>query len=93
VSYLVQIQEAAEQAAGQPLMFEQHRPVQETFQGQTVWDGVVSQFKSADGAVTVYAWAVEGPKGEPQYVTVLREPPIDSPLAAVRAWLVGQFKK
>ena len=93
MSYLVQIQRAAEQSAGQPLLFEEHRPVTETFQGETVWDGVVSEFKSQDGEVTVYAWAVEGEKGEPQFITALREPPIDSPLAAVRAWRVGQCKK
>jgi hypothetical protein len=29
----------------------------------------------------------------PQYVTVKGVPPADSPLAAVRVWLVGQSKK
>ena len=39
-----------------------------------------------------YGWAVEGDT-EPQYVTVKGEPPVDSPLVAVRVWLVAQDRK
>jgi hypothetical protein len=39
-----------------------------------------------------YGWAMKGDQG-PQYVTVKGVPPADSPLAAVRVWLVSQSKK
>ena len=68
-------------------------PVVETFRGQTVWEGVVEVFDVADPPPAVaYGWAVESDKG-PQYITVKGEPPADSPLAAVRVWLVAQSKK
>jgi hypothetical protein len=41
---------------------------------------------------TVYVWAVEA-KPEPQYITVLKTPPVTDPLTAVRAWLVSQASK
>lgn len=91
MNHTAQIQAAAEKAARQPIAFEAHASVVETFRGQTIWEGVVSQFKG--DTATVYAWAVESEDGEPQYVTVLGTPPINSPLAAVRAWLVSQARK
>jgi hypothetical protein len=39
-----------------------------------------------------YGWAVEGDK-EPEFVAVLGSGPINSPIAAVRAWIVSQLKK
>jgi hypothetical protein len=65
-------------------------PVAETYRGAVVWEGNVSTFESAVGKV--YAWAVEGGK-ESQFVAMLALPPIDSPLAAVRAWLDSQVRK
>jgi len=53
-------------------------------------EGTVSEFQDEKGRV-VYAWAVEGK--EPQYLAVIKEPPIKSPLDAVRAWLVSQARK
>jgi hypothetical protein len=82
---------AAEKAAGSQVELVGNTPVVETFRGQTVWEGIVSEFESQWG-LYVYAWAVEG-DAEPQYVTVLKKPPVDSPLAAVRVWLVNQARK
>lgn len=68
-------------------------PVVETFRGQTVWEGVVEVFDVSTPPPTLaYGWAVEG-EHEPQYVAVLGKPPVDSPLAAVRVWLVSQARK
>ena len=83
------IQRAVERATGESAERVELSPVVETFRGQVVWEGVVSVFKTATG--TAYGWAVEGEK-EPQYVAVLHKPPVDSPLAAVRAWLVSASK-
>jgi len=65
-------------------------PVRETFQGQTVWEGVVHIFdlqghRSADRC---YAWSsqVEG-SDQRRFFAVLRTPPVASPADAVRAAL------
>ncbi|MGA3172442.1 MAG: hypothetical protein ABSE62_15680 [Chthoniobacteraceae bacterium] len=70
-------------------------PVVETFRGQIVWDGIVEVFTVAKPPPDrAYVWKVESATGpEPEYVTVLGNPPIDSPLAAVRAWLVSEARK
>jgi hypothetical protein len=78
------IQVAAERAIGPHARFARLTPVSETCDGAVVWQGVVSEFQSAQG--TVYIWAVEGTSGT-QFVTVLRRGTVLSPLAAVRAWL------
>jgi hypothetical protein len=39
-----------------------------------------------------YGWAVEG-DAEPDYVAVIGIDPINSPVAAVRAWIVSEAKK
>lgn len=81
------IKRAAERARGAPVRFVEAHPIIETFRGEVIWEGAVSEFESAKG--TVYAWAVEGDR-EPQFVAVLDQHPIHSPLAAVRAWIVSQ---
>jgi len=83
------LEKAAEKACGSKVRFEGFYPLVETFRGAVVWEGIVTQFESDIGRV--YAWAVESDSG-PQYVTVLQTPPVDSPLSAVRAWLVSQTK-
>lgn len=68
-------------------------PVVETFCGQTVWEGVVEVFEVAAPPPSVaYGWAVESDKGT-QYVAVLGNPPANSPLAAIRVWLVSEARK
>ena len=68
-------------------------PVVETFRGQTVWEGIVEVFDVAEPPPAVaYGWAVESDQG-PQYVTVKGVPPADSPLGAVRVWLVSKARQ
>lgn len=71
-------------------------PIKETFQGKTVWDGVVEVFdlKGHPKAPRAYAWSHEtdDPQNPTRNVTVLHLPPIDSPLAAVRAAIVQEFR-
>jgi len=81
------LQRAAERACGEPVFFQGLFPIVDTFRGQVVWKGVVHRFERKSGSGSVYAWAIEGGQ-EPQPVAVLNEPPIKSPLDAVRAWLV-----
>lgn len=71
-------------------------PITETFQGKTVWDGVVEVFElhGHPKAPKVYAWAHEtdDPKKPKRHVTVLHIPPVTSPVLAVRAAIVQEFR-
>jgi hypothetical protein len=71
-------------------------PVKETFQGQTVWDGVVEVFnlRGHPKTDTVYAWLHDtGDSKQPfRPVTVLHIHPALSPIAAVRAFIVQDFR-
>ena len=56
--------------------------VVEQFRGERVWEGDVLVFESVGHktAPKWYAWSVDG-----RVTAVLHEPPVDSPVAAVRA--------
>lgn len=83
---------AAERATGSRVTHLESVPVVETFRGQLVWQGMVEVFTvAAPPPAQAYAWAVESDSG-PQYVAVLGVPPINSPLDAVRAWIVSSRK-
>lgn len=63
--------------------------------GETVWQGVVQVFAvEHPKASRVYAWSHEsGPGGRRRFHAVLGAPPVDSPVAAVRVAIVGEFRK
>jgi hypothetical protein len=71
-------------------------PVKEVFKGETVWDGIVEVFdlKGHPQTDTVYAWLHDtgDPEKPIQHVTVLHIHPALSPVAAVRAFLVQEFR-
>jgi hypothetical protein len=71
-------------------------PVKETFQGRTVWDGVVEVFEliGHPKASRVYAWAhdTDNPKQPRRHVTVLHVHPVTSAVLAVRASIVQEFR-
>jgi hypothetical protein len=71
-------------------------PVTESFQGKTVWDGVVEVFRLKGHPKTdrVYAWthATDDPAHPKRHVTVLHIPPVVSPRTAVQAVIVQDFK-
>ena len=71
-------------------------PVKEVFQDKTVWDGVVEVFEliGHPRAPKAYAWAhdADNPKQPRRNVTVLHIPPVTSPLLAVRAAIVQEFR-
>ncbi len=66
-------------------------PVKEVSQGKTVWDGIVEVFELSghSQARRCYAWGhwKDEVGNYTRIVTVLGVPPVDSPLAAVRAAL------
>jgi hypothetical protein len=63
-------------------------PVKETFEGQRVWEGVVSIIDLVGNpkATCAYTWSSPTERNEKRrFFAVLHMGPIDSPLAAVRA--------
>ena len=89
---LEQIKRAVERTVEGAVVHVESVPVVETFGGQIGWEGVVEVFElcdpSQDDPDKAYGWAVESDQG-PQYVAVKGAPPVDSPLAAVRVWVVS----
>jgi hypothetical protein len=68
------------------------KPVIELFQGKVAWVAS-SRLSRLQGilAKRCYAWMYVD-KGEPQYVTVLERPPVDSAETAVQAAIVAGGK-
>lgn len=71
-------------------------PVKETFEGKTVWDGIVEVFdlKNHPTAARIYAWAhdTDDPQQPRRHVTVLHRAPVDSPETAVRAAIIQDYR-
>ena len=66
--------------------------VHETFEGKTVWKGVVEIFSLMNHPKVkeAYAWSYESDTGETRYVTFLGVPPINSAYVAVRDYIIAQ---
>lgn len=94
--------DAAELAALQKAILDLHGaraehvesvPVTETFNGETVWDGVVEVFALPEHpAGKAYAWRHEADSGRWRYVAVLHKPPVDTPRKAVQAAVVAEYR-
>lgn len=71
-------------------------PIKETYQGKTVWEGVVEVFELIDhpAATRLYAWAhnTDDPEHPRRHVTVLHCHPIQSARDAVRAAIVQELR-
>ena len=71
-------------------------PVKETFNGQTVWEGIVEVFHLTGHPTTDTAYAWLHDTGDPEKsfrpVTVLHIHPALSPVDAVRAFIVQEFR-
>ena len=71
-------------------------PVTESFQGKTIWDGIVEvfHFKGHPKTDRIYAWMhhTDDPKVPKRHVTVLHIPPVVSPRTAVQAAIVQEYK-
>ena len=70
--------------------------IKETFQGKTVWEGVVEVFDlhGHPKAPRVYAWShdIDDQKKSKKHVTVLHIAPITSAIEAVRASIIQEFR-
>jgi hypothetical protein len=94
--YIADLQEVIRKLHGVESKHVQSVPVKETFQGKTVWEGIVEVFDIRDHpkAPKVYAWSFEtnDPKKPRRHVTVLHIAPILSAEAAVKAAIVQEFR-
>jgi hypothetical protein len=69
-------------------------PVKETWNGETIWDGIVEVFDlhGHPDTDTAYAWLHDtGDPAKPRPVTVLHIDPALSPAKAVRAFIVQGY--
>lgn len=93
--YILELQDVIRRLHGVESTHVESVPIREVFQGRTVWEGIVEVFelKNHPKVSRLYAWAYEtdNPK-KPKHVTVLHMGPITSPLLAVRAAIVEEFK-
>jgi hypothetical protein len=88
-----ELKRTVEHMHGCTAKFVQSAPVTETFDGKTVWEGVVHVFDLTGHpkAKRAYAWSspIEG-SDKRRFFAVLHVPPITSPLEAVRAAIVAE---
>lgn len=80
---------------GAEATFEQSVRVREEHGGQVVWDGVVQIFavQGHPRATRAYAWSHgQGLGDHRRVVVVLGLPPVDGPVAAVRAAIVAESR-
>src|SRR5687768_15943882 len=68
--------------------------VNETFKSTTVWQGAIEVFSLVNHPTgkTAYAWSYKNEAGKMRYIAVLKIPPINSPIDAVRASIVADAK-
>ena len=93
MSSIEELRKAIRELHGVEATHHESVPVKEVFNGQTVWDGIVEVFHLAGHPKTdtVYAWFHDS--GEKIYpVTVLHIHPALTPAAAVRAFIVQEFR-
>ena len=69
-------------------------PVTETWQGKPIWQGIVEVFTlhGHPETETAYAWSHETDDGPKRHVTVLHVHPATTPLQAVRAALLQEYR-
>lgn len=97
MSYLDDLRNVIRRLHGVEAIHVESVPVKETYQGKTIWDGVVEVFEIRGHPKTdrIYAWSHEtdDPKKPRRHVTVLHIAPVTSAAAAVKAAIVKEFRK
>lgn len=96
MSHIEELREAIQQLHGGEATHSTSVPVKEVFNGETVWDGIVEVFhlEGHPKANTAYAWLHDtgDPEKPVKHVAVLHVPPVVSPVTAVRAFIVQEFR-
>ena len=96
MNHIDELRDAIRKLHGAKATHRESVPVKEVFNGETVWDGIVEVFhlEGHPKANTAYAWLHDtgDPSKPTQHVAVLHVPPVVSPLTAVRAFIVQEFR-
>jgi len=96
MGYIQELQDVIRKLHGAEATHVESVPVKETFQGKTVWEGIVEVFDlhGHPKATRVYAWAHEtdDPQKPRRHVAVLHIHPVTSPVLAVRAAIAQEFR-
>lgn len=94
--YITQLQDAIRKLHGCESQYLETVPVNETFQGKTVWQGEVEVFEIRDHpkASHAYAWSHGAGKDgkKTRFIAVLQIPPVTSPETAVRAAIAAEIQ-
>jgi len=96
VKHIMELQDVIRRLHGVESKHVESVPVKETFQGKTVWEGIVEVFEliGHPKASKVYAWThvTDEPKNPQRHVTVLHMEPVTSAAAAVKAAIIQEFR-
>jgi hypothetical protein len=92
--YISELREVIQRLHGVKATHVESVSVKETFQGRTVWEGIVEVFelRGHPKAPKVYAWSHDTDGPEKRHVTVLHIGPITSAVEAVRAAIIQEFR-
>jgi hypothetical protein len=97
LNYIEELKDVIHRLHGVDATHIQSVPVNETSQGETLWEGIVEVFELHGHAKApkVYAWAhdTDDPLHPKRHVTVLHIPPVTSPELAVRAAIVQEYRE
>lgn len=95
-SYIEELRDIIRKLHGGEATHVESVPVQESYHGKTIWDGLVEVFDLVGHptASRVYAWAHEtdDPERPKRHVAVLHLGPVTSPKTAVRAAIIQEFR-
>jgi len=95
-AYIEELKDVIRRLHGAEATHVESVPVRESFQGKTVWEGIVEVFDLRDHptAFRVYAWShdTDDPKNPRRHVAVLHAHPIKSAQDAVKAAIVQEFR-
>ena len=94
MTYIEELREAIRRLHGVEATHVESVTVKETFQGRTVWEGMVEVFDLYGHAQAkrAYIWSHETDDGKTRYVAALHLGPVKSAVDAVRASIVQEFR-
>lgn len=92
--YIERLQMVISQLHGADSTHVESVPVLETFNGKTIWEGVVEVFDLSNHqkSAQCYAWSYRE-KGDEHFTAVLKSPPVNSPQDAVKAAVATHIRK
>jgi len=96
MNYIDELKDVIRRLYGVESTHVQSVPIKETFQGKTVWEGIVEVFDlhGHPKATRAYAWThqTDNQKKPKRHIAVLHIGSVTSPLLAVRAAIIKEFR-